>query len=209
MAISVTDSSVEGSTISSNPDGESVSAIKPRRSKRLKNASSVVNFLSESEDDLEEVMWRSSPQKKKAKRCLVMLKVKTLLPRDQEKLQKTKPPKKKGKKAVMLEQIESVPLHTLESETELELVKQLQGEEWNMKALYDGVREEMVGDASIMSALMKCHHINFAKLFGKCSKGKERYLRFQIEWHKYCSVFLFSQEHKVESVIPKYDGRVP
>ena len=53
----------------------------------------------------------------------------------------------------MLEQIESVPLHTLESETELELVKQLQDEERNVKAVYEGVREERVGDASFMNAL--------------------------------------------------------
>ena len=107
----------------------------------------------------------------------------------------------------MLEQIESVPLHTLELETELELVKQLQGDEGNVKAVYDGVREERVGDASFMSALIKCHHIIFAELFDKCSKGKEKYLCIQIEWHKYCSVLLLSQEHKVESVIPKYDGK--
>ena len=58
-----------------------------------------------------------------------------------------------------------------------------------------------------MSTLIKCHHIIFAELFDKCSKGKEKYLSFQIEWHKYCSVLLLSQEHKVESVIPKYDGK--
>ena len=68
MATFVTDSSDEGSTISSNPDGESVSAIKPRKSERLKNASSVTNPLSESENDLEEVTRRPSPPKKKRKK---------------------------------------------------------------------------------------------------------------------------------------------
>ena len=58
-----------------------------------------------------------------------------------------------------------------------------------------------------MSTLIKCHNIIFTELFDKCSNGKEKYLRFQIEWYKYCSVLLLSQEHKVESVIPKYDGK--
>ena len=88
MATFVTDLLDEGSMISSNSDGESVSAIKPRRSEHLKNASSVTNPPSESEDDLEELRGSHLLRRKNAKRCLVMLKVKILLPKDQEKLQK-------------------------------------------------------------------------------------------------------------------------
>ena len=30
----------------------------------------------------------------------------------------------------------------------------------------------------------------FATLYEKCGTGKDKYLQFQMEWHKYCSAFL-------------------
>ena len=94
MATFATDSLDEGSTISSNPDGESVSAIKPR-SEHLKNASSVTNPHSESED-LEEVTRRPSPPKKKRTKVSGDAKGKDIATKRPRKASKTpKPPQEK------------------------------------------------------------------------------------------------------------------
>ena len=89
MATFITDSSDEGSTISSNPDGESISAIKSRRSEHLKNASSVTNSLSESENDLAEVTRRPSPPKKKHKKVSGDAKGKDIATKRRRKASKT------------------------------------------------------------------------------------------------------------------------
>ena len=95
MATFVTDLLDEGSMISSNSDGESVSAIKPRRSEHLKNASSVTNPPSESEDDLEELRGGHLLQKKKCKKVSGDAKGKDIATKRPRKASKTpKPPKK-------------------------------------------------------------------------------------------------------------------
>ena len=57
-----------------------------------------------------------------------------------------------------------------------------------------------------MNTLIKCHII-FAELFDKCSNGKKVLALPDRMAQKYCSVLLLSQEHEVEPVIPKYDGK--
>ena len=40
----------------------------------------------------------------------------------------------------------------------------------------------------------------FANLYKSCDKGKDKYMNFQLEWHRYCSVFLLSPGKDISDV---------
>ena len=57
----------------------------------------------------------------------------------------------------------------------------------------------------ILSMELVNHHITtFVDLYNQCSIGKEKYLRFQLDWHKHCSIFLLPKDVDVEVVLPKH-----
>jgi hypothetical protein len=43
---------------------------------------------------------------------------------------------------------------------------------------------------ALLKALISSLSDTFANLYRSCDKGKDKYMNFQLEWHRYCSVFL-------------------
>ena len=56
--------------------------------------------------------------------------------------------------------------------------------------------------------LVDRHRTTFISLYEKNSTGKEKYLRFQIEWHKQCSVFLMPNEISIDTILPDPSPKV-
>ena len=44
---------------------------------------------------------------------------------------------------------------------------------------------------------LQIHHVSFFCTLA-CDKGKEKFMRFQLEWHKMCSVFLLAPSNAIE-----------
>lgn len=53
---------------------------------------------------------------------------------------------------------------------------------------------------SLMKEIMLSLTSTFASLYKSCDKGKCKYLNFQLEWHRYCSVFLLPPGKDVSDV---------
>ena len=51
------------------------------------------------------------------------------------------------------------------------------------------------------SELLKSLVSLFASLYKGCDKGKEKYLRFQLEWHRCCSVFLLTPDKSLSGAL--------
>lgn len=54
----------------------------------------------------------------------------------------------------------------------------------------------------LLRSLIECHRATFVDLYNKCSKIKEKYLRFQLDWHTHCSVFLLPKGSTVQCILP-------
>ena len=74
---------------------------------------------------------------------------------------------------------------------------QLQKEKSAPKTIVDS----LVADTNLFQALVEYHIQTFGKLYKQNSKGKEKYLKFQIDWHTQCSVFLLPQESSIKYVL--------
>lgn len=61
--------------------------------------------------------------------------------------------------------------------------------------------DDLVGDAVLFRSIIDCHTTTFVQLYEENSMGKEKYLKFQIEWHNRCSVFLLPEGSSLDSVI--------
>lgn len=58
-----------------------------------------------------------------------------------------------------------------------------------------------LADTQLFQSLLH-HHVNtFIELYERDSKGKEKYLNFQIDWHIRCSMFLLPQNTPTDVVI--------
>ena len=47
----------------------------------------------------------------------------------------------------------------------------------------------------LLSDILNHHHCRFVELFLECQKGVDSFLRFQLQWHQHCSVFLLSKSY--------------
>lgn len=49
-------------------------------------------------------------------------------------------------------------------------------------------------------SIIELHRTVFAHLYKKCGAGKDKYLSFQVEWHKYCSALLLPIDMGLQAV---------
>jgi hypothetical protein len=49
---------------------------------------------------------------------------------------------------------------------------------------------ELVEDAALLQSLLQHHQVLFIRLYERNSIGKQKYLKFQIEWQTQCSILL-------------------
>ena len=63
------------------------------------------------------------------------------------------------------------------------------------------VLDTLLKSVDLWRSLVEHHRMTFITLYDKCSYGKQKYLRFQIEWHTHCSVFLLPKQHAIECIL--------
>ena len=63
------------------------------------------------------------------------------------------------------------------------------------------ILDSLLKNKSLVS-LTNHHRNTFISLYRCNSKGKEKYLHFQLEWHKYCSIFLLPKESCIDCIFP-------
>jgi hypothetical protein len=116
--------------------------------------------------------------------------------------------KSKGGKGVSKQKM----LNKTEKATVMKVVGEL-----SARTLTDYVEEKVTGqlsepDLSTFKALLhheaiqpivEFHHSTFMKpLYTQHNKGKEKYVFFQLDWYKHCSIFLVSKELSLDCVFP-------
>ena len=94
---------------------------------------------------------------------------------------------KKTRKAVVLDILHSFQDKELQDEIQAKLAEQM-----TMCHCQEmiGVMNSFTEDVTLLKSAVNSHRQIFISLYDETSKGKERHLRFQIEWHAKCSVFL-------------------
>uniref|UniRef100_A0A1X7V800 Uncharacterized protein n=1 Tax=Amphimedon queenslandica TaxID=400682 RepID=A0A1X7V800_AMPQE len=73
---------------------------------------------------------------------------------------------------------------------------QLDDDSVSVNSIFASLEKERINDKRLLNAIIECHHDIFVKLYELCAKGKYNYLRFQIECHKHCSVFLLQRQQR-------------
>ena len=77
--------------------------------------------------------------------------------------------------------ISDMPRDSLMQCVEMNLKKHIKCEEKLLDALLQ--------NKSLFQLLIVYHQTTFITLYNQFCKGKEKYLRFQVEWYKHCSIF--------------------
>ena len=62
--------------------------------------------------------------------------------------------------------------------------------------------EALLQNEHLFNSLIEHHRTTFINLYIQFSKGKEKYLRFQLAWHKHCSALLLSKELSINCIFP-------
>ena len=78
--------------------------------------------------------------------------------------------------------ISDMPRDSLMQCVKMNLKKHIKCEEKLLDALLQ--------NKSLFQLLIVYHQTTFITLYNQFCKGKEKYLRFQVEWYKHCSIFL-------------------
>ena len=85
---------------------------------------------------------------------------------------------------VIIKSIRDIPLDTIVEQVKVQLYKE---QFLYNRETYTKILDELV---SLFRSLIEHHSTTFVMVYGQNATGKEKYLRFQTEWHSQCSIFL-------------------
>ena len=60
--------------------------------------------------------------------------------------------------------------------------------------------ERLLMDQALLTALLDFYHKTFVMLYKANDSGKDKYISFQLEWHKYCAIFLLPKDTLIQSI---------
>ena len=101
---------------------------------------------------------------------------------------------KKERKTIM-DSISKLPLPQLAEDVKRLLLSQIGSDTSIVDIVY--------GRAPLLSRLLEFHRTTFIAVYHANDTGKEKYLRFQLDWYKYCSILLLPKEYPVDCIIEK------
>lgn len=61
--------------------------------------------------------------------------------------------------------------------------------------------DELVSPKDILTSLIEFHHQTFISLYEGNGTGKDKYILFQLQWHKHCSFLLLPKHLPIQCVI--------
>ena len=91
---------------------------------------------------------------------------------------------RKGERTDIIKSIKALN----KSQLQVEVIQKLQGESTLSKVHL----QKFIADSTLIQSLLDYHVQIFVDLYEQDSTGK-KYLRFQINWHTQCSIFLLPQ----------------
>lgn len=114
---------------------------------------------------------------------------------------KSKRPKllKKIEREGIMKAIADVNLEEFEQRVIIQLSKE---NEYCREVMQKEIINNLVESKDLFRLLLDHHRTVFISLYEKNSTGKEKYLRFQIEWHKQCSIFLMPKDTAIDCILP-------
>ena len=66
----------------------------------------------------------------------------------------------------------------------------------------------MLERGPLLKSVILYHQDVFTSCYNDSSAGKEKYLRFQLEWHNHCSVFLLPKKYDTSSILRSSSDKV-
>ena len=114
------------------------------------------------------------------------------------------PRKAKQRKMLTKKEVDTVT----KSISDISIDSMMQQVETNIKVECDQLSDEMrileflLHDKDLLRSLVLYHHTTFVTLYNQFNKGKEKFLHFQVEWFKYCSIFLLPKHSSLDCVVP-------
>ena len=205
-------SSNSDSNIEQNPD----EYVPPRRSKRLAKLTALdpgpsvpLEEMSDSSSDIDDQEVEAVPDKctsptsvckkatvkpkrKKFKAAAVKSKKETAASTSKKGMLN------KTTRNVIIKSIRGIPLDTIVKQVKVQLYKE---QFFYNKETYTKIFDELVSSTSIFLSLIEHHRTTFITVYGQNATGKEKYLRFQMEWHSQCSIFLLPKDKDIDCII--------
>ena len=99
---------------------------------------------------------------------------------------------------VIIKSIRDIPLDTIIEQVKVQLYKE---QFLYNKETYTKILDELVSSTSLFRSLIEHHRTTFVTVYGQNATGKEKYLRFQMEWHSQCSIFLLPKYKDIDCII--------
>ena len=143
----------------------------------------------------EQQVEESGRRQQKKKSIILRSKVrKTTISQDQPAAaSNTKRLLRKGERTDIIKSIKALN----KSQLQVEVIQKLQGESTLSKVHL----QKFIADSTLIQSLLDYHVQIFVDLYEQDSTGKEKYLRFQINWHTQCSIFLLPQSIPTDVVL--------
>ena len=206
-------SSDSDSTIEHNPDDE---YVPPRRSKRIakrmaSDPSVPLEETSDSSSDIDDHFQEDEAVPDKCTSPTRVCKKATVKPKRNKFKAATAKSKKetaastskkrmlnKTTRNVIIKSIRDIPLDTIVKQVKVQLYKE---KLFYNKETYTKILDELVSSTSIFHSLIEHHRTTFITVYGQNATGKEKYLRFQMEWHSQCSIFLLPKDKDIDCII--------
>ena len=103
----------------------------------------------------------------------------------------------KAERAKIIKSIKSMAKSNILKQLESYFDKEIKSRDLGLS----NIIQMLLREKDLLSSLIEYHQTIFINLYHECSTGKEKYLRFQLEWHNHCSVLLLSYDSTVEKEI--------
>ena len=108
---------------------------------------------------------------------------------------------KKDERRALLESVNSISIEDL-AEKVMTALEMDHGSYLVQNKAQKEILKVLTGNTALFYAVLEHLRATFVLLYETHSKGKEKYLRFQLAWHNNCSIFLLPNEVPIETVVP-------
>ena len=107
---------------------------------------------------------------------------------------------KKDERNALLESINEITIEEL-AEKVLTAIEVVHGDYLLQTETQKRILKDLTSNTTLFHSLLEHFRAAFVSLYETYGKGKEKYLRFQLAWHIYSSIFLLPNDIPIETVV--------
>ena len=104
----------------------------------------------------------------------------------------------KGERLTVTKMIQDLPLETIIKKIEVSFREEVTSRDLGLSNIID----LLLVEKNLLILLVEYHRIIYLRIFNMFSTGKEKFLKFQLEWHVNCSILLLPKDVPVKSISP-------